>query len=261
MSGAGPRAPRLRAAAPLRLAACILIALVAGWPPTDARGESAALEGLAGWEGDSHGQGYGFAGLGWLIPAGPKLVVPLRALGSYLYYDFESSGVTTKVRSPGVTLMSGIRFPGARGSLTLLGGGEARREQRTDDTGTGTSETKTTSGIVLQADGDRAIGDRWRGFLFANYGGATRYLYGRTAIRRQMTNLEWKRPTSFFLGLEAIGQGNDESDAIQGGAFAEWTLVPHHASLAVRGGYKDNWSPGESHRRGGYLGFSLYHRF
>jgi cellulose biosynthesis protein BcsS len=255
MSGAGAAAHRLGAAA------CLLVALAASPAPTELRADTTALEGLAGWEGDSHGQGYGFAGFGWLVPAGPRLVVPLRALGSYLYYDFESSGITTKVRSPGVTLMSGIRFPGARGSLTLLGGGEERREHRTEDGAAGTSEVKTTSGVVLQADADHALGRSWRGFLFANYGGATRYLYGRTAIRRQMTNLEWKDPTSFFLGLEAIGQGNDESQAVQGGGFAEWTLVPRHLSLAVRGGYKDNWSPGESHHRGGYLGLSLYRRF
>jgi hypothetical protein len=247
-------------------AACTLIALVAAGLPVRAHAGTTAVgapavEEIAGWEGDSHGQGYGFAGFGWLVPAGARLVVPLRAFGSYLYYNFESSGTITKVRSPGLTLLAGIRFPGAGGSFTLLAGGEARREYRTSDAGAGTAETKTTSGIVLQADGDRAFGRRWRGYVFANYGGATRYLYGRTAMRYQVTNLDWKGPASFFLGLEAVGQGNDESEAAQGGGFAEWNLVPRRLSLALHGGYKENWSPGESHHRGGYLGLTLYHRF
>jgi len=239
----------------------VLISLAAASWPAEILAGATGVEGIAGWEGDSHGQGYGFAGIGWLVPAGPRLVVPLRAFGSYLYYDFESSGAVTKVRSPGLTMMAGIRFPGTRGNLTLLGGGEARREHRTIDTGTGTAEDQTTSGIVLQADGDRAFNPRWRGYLFINYGGASRYLYSRTAMRRQVTNLDWKRPTGFFLGLELIGQGNDETRAAQGGGFAEWNLVRQSVSLALHGGYKESWSPGENDRRGGYLGLALYRRF
>ncbi len=232
----------------------VLIALAAASWPTEILAGTTALEGIAGWEGDSHGQGYGFAGIGWLVPAGPRLVVPLRAFGSYLYYDFESSGAVTRVRSPGVTMMAGIRFPGTRGNLTLMAGGETRQEHRT-------AEAQTISGIVLQADGDRAFNPRWRGYLFVNYGGASRYLYSRTAMRRQVSNLDWKRPTAFFLGLELIGQGNDETRAAQGGAFAEWNLVRQSASLALHGGYKESWSPGENYRRGGYLGLTLYRRF
>jgi len=250
-----------RASPVVRVLAGIVIATLGMVRPLEAEAGAKGVEGIAGWEGDSYVQGYGFAGLGWLVPAGAKFVVPVRVFGSYLYYDFESSGATTEVRSPGLTLMSGIRLPGTRGSLTLLGGAEVRREHRTTDTGTPSPEDKTTSGIVLQGDGDRAFGRRWRGYLFANYGGASRYLYGRTALRYQATNLEWKRPVSFFVGLEGIGQGNDESRAVQDGAFVEWSLVPRNLSLILRGGYKENWSPGESHRRGGYFGFSVYHRF
>jgi hypothetical protein len=250
-----------RAAPVARGAVLLWTVLAASCPAARAQARAMSVEAIAGWEGDTQDQAYGFAGIGWLVPAGPKWVVPVRVFGSLLDYDFESSGTTTKVHAPGLTLMSGIRFPGGNGSLTLLGGGEGRREHRTDDTGTGAAEDKTTLGIVAQADGDRAFGRRWRGYLFANYGGASRYLYGRTAMRCQVTNLEWKRPVGFFLGLEAIGQGNDESTAEQGGAFAEWNFVPQRISLALRGGYKENWSPGETHHRGGYLGLSFYHRF
>jgi cellulose biosynthesis protein BcsS len=239
----------------------ILIALAVAVCPRRALAGTTAVEAIAGWEGDSYDQGYGFAGAGWLIPAGQKVFVPLRVFASYLYYDFESSGTITRVSSPGLSLMAGARFPGTNGNLTLLGGGESRREHRTTGSGPGTEETQTPTGIVLQADGDHVVGRCWRASLLANYGGASRYLYGRTAMRRQMTNLDWKGPTSFFLGFEAIGQGNDESEAVQGGGFAEWNLTRRHLSLAFHAGYKDRWSPGESHHRGGYLGLGFYERF
>ena len=64
-----------------------------------------------------------------------------------------------------------------------------------------------------------------------------------------------------FVGPEVTGQGNDETRAVQGGGFAEWSFVPQRVSLSLHGGYKESWSPGESRRRGAYLGLALYHRF
>jgi hypothetical protein len=243
------------------MAARALLLLLAALPAGGVGADGTAVEALGGWEGDSRAQGYGFAGAGALIPAGPKLVVPLRALGSYLYYDFNSAGTTTRVTSPGVTVMGGIRFVGATGNFTVLGGGEVRQEHRTLDTPGATGEEHRTTGIVLQGDGDLAFGRHWRGYLFANYGGASSYLYGRAAMRYQVTNIDWKGPRSFFLGLEGVRQGNDESDAVQGGGFAEWNFVPQKISLVLRGGYKESWSPGEEHLPGSYFGISLYHKF
>jgi hypothetical protein len=58
-----------------------------------------------------------------------------------------------------------------------------------------------------------------------------------------------------------VRQGNDESDAIQGGGFVEWSFVPQRLSLGLHAGYKESWSPGEAHRRGGYLGVGAYGAF
>jgi len=244
----------------LVVARALLVLFAAGFA-TVARAAGPAVEALGGWEGDSRAQGYGFAGAGILIPSGAKLVVPLRALGSYLYYDLNSSGTTTKVTSPGVTVMAGIRLAGTRGNFTLLGGGEVRQERRSVEAAGGTVENRRTSGVVLQIDGDTAFGRRWRGYLFSNYGGASSYLYGRTAMRYQVTNIDWKGTRSFFLGLEGVRQGNNESDAVQGGGFAEWNFVAQRISLVLRSGYKESWSPGEEHLRGSYFGIGLYHRF
>jgi hypothetical protein len=231
------------------------------------------LEVLAGWEGDTYSQGYGFVAVGGLFPAGTRVVVPLRLTGSYLYYTFTDAGTNVSVRSTGVSLVSGIRSSGPHGSVTFLVGGEIRREHR--DPGTvvptpgpppapttqQTATDETISSVVAQVDGDVTMGKRWRGFLLANYAGAATYIFGRTAVRFQATNLDWTKPTAFFLGLEVGRQGNDESDAFQGGGFMELAFVPQHISLGLHAGYKESWSPGEDHRRGAYLGLGVYRRF
>lgn len=219
-----------------------------------------ALEGLGGWEGDSFSQGYGFLGLGAVIPTRSSPSIMVRAQASYLYYDFESSGATTRVTSPGMMLIAGARWTRARGSLALAGGGEVRREHR-EPAAPATDTWDTPSGGVGQLEADASITARWRVNLLANYAGAARYLFSRAALRWQATNLDWSQPTTMTYGLELTGQGNDESRGVQGGAVADLNLVPRRVSLAVHGGYKDTWSPGERHRRGAYFGLGFYRRF
>ncbi|HEY6866659.1 MAG TPA: cellulose biosynthesis protein BcsS [Candidatus Eisenbacteria bacterium] len=235
-----------------------LALLLAGTAPGVAG--AAALEGLGGWEGDGFGQGYGFLALGAIIPARSNASIMVRAQASYLYYDFESSGATTRVISPGATLLAGVRFAGERGSLALAGGGEARRERRQPPAPA--AETwDTPTGGVGQLEADAALAPRWHVTLIANYAGAARYLFSRAALRWQATNPDWSRPTTMTCGLELTGQGNDETRGVQGGALADLALVPRRLSLAVHGGYKDAWSPGERHRRGAYFGAGFYRRF
>ncbi len=234
-----------------------------------------SLEGLAGWEGDGFGQGYGFVGVGSLKPMGARLTLVTRLSGSYLYYNFESSGTSTSVTSPGVTGMTGMRVTFTKGSLSALGGYETRWEHRRSDLGRQViviggrrveivghlNENNITGGGVLQADADVGLGRQWHGFLFANYAGAARYLFSRMAVRWQATNLEWENPLAFFMGVEGIRQGNDESAAAQGGPFLEWSFVPQRLSVALRGGYKNSWSPNGPHRYSGYAGVNVYHQF
>lgn len=218
----------------------VIAALTLVIAPSSAKA-AVTLEGLAGWEGDGFGQGYGFVGVGAVKSIGPHLTLVTRLSTSYLYYTFESLAITTSVTAPGVTGMAGARATLPRGSVSAFGGYETRWEDRRSDDGG--EETGVTGGGVLQADADLGFGRRWRGFLFANYAGAAGYLFSRAAVRWQVTNLEWKDPIAFFLGLEGIGQGNDESVAVQGGPFLEWNFVPQHLSAALHGGYKDRWSP------------------
>lgn len=225
------------------------------------RAAAEPLEVITGWEGDSHVQGYGFVTLGALIPSGLHLKVPLRASGSFLYYTYDSSGTSFHIRSPGVSLLTGLRMARSRGSVTLLGGGEIRREQRETGTPAPSSRAVTNGGFVVQADADLALARRWQAMALGNYAWAAKYTYGRGAMRYQASNLGWQGPRSLFLGVEGVRQGNDESDAFQSGGFVECSFVRQHTSLALHGGYKESWSLGGSHRRGGYLGLNVYRAF
>jgi hypothetical protein len=224
------------------------------------RARAGLFEGLAGWEGDDHRQGYGFLGAGALVPAG-HLILPARITASYLYYQYDSTSTTISVRSPGVSLMAGARVTGERGSATAMAGAEVRREHRVADLPGSPSRDLTTTGVVVQADGDLVLARRWHALALANFAGAASYFFGRGAVRYQATNPEWRGPTTLFVGAEGVGQGNDESAATQGGGFVECNFVPQRLSVGLRGGYKESWSPGQAHRTGGYLGVTVYRRF
>jgi cellulose biosynthesis protein BcsS len=236
-----------------------LLIAFALFPATPLR--AGVLEGFAGLEGDSRQDGYGFAGIGVLIPAGRYLNVPLTTSVSYLFYNYDSTGTKISVRSPGTSLMTGIRVRIPRGSISAMAGGEMRRDYRdTNNPGIPQSE-RTTFGFVVQTYDDLALARRWQASGFGVYVGAAKYVVGRAAMRYQVTNIDWKRPTSVFVGVEGVRQGNDLSDALQAGGFAEWNLVRQQLSVSLHSGYKESWSPGQIHQGGRYFGVGLYRHF
>jgi cellulose biosynthesis protein BcsS len=255
--------PRLRQRFASRPAAVLVLAgwtVLAALAPSRASAGAKPVEGLAGWEGDGLHQGYGYGGFGILVPVASHVILPMRILGSYLYYNFTDSSEVTTVRSPGTTGLTGLRVMGARGNLTFLGGAEVRWERRKTDPGS-TLRRRTIWGGMFQGEGDLALARRWRALALANYAGAAKYFFGRGTLRYQFTNLDWKGPTSLFAGFEGTRQGNDESAAWGGGGFLECAFVPARVSLSAHGGYKDTWSPGSAHRSSAYFGLGVYRRF
>jgi hypothetical protein len=236
-----------------------LIAVLALLPAAPAR--ALVLEGLGGWEGDTHRDGYGFTAVGTSLPLGPHVAVPLGVSASFLYYEYDSSGTTVSVRSPGASVTTGIRVSGPRGSMSVTGGGEARWERRDTDLANAAATTRVTYGAVVQTYDDLAISRRWQTSVFGVYVGAARYIVARAALRYQITNLDWRGRSTFFLGIEGVRQGNDQSDGLQGGGFAEWNFVPLKLSLGLHSGYKESGSPGHTHQPGQYFGTSFYRRF
>jgi hypothetical protein len=219
------------------------------------------LEGVAGWEGDSRQQGYGYLGLGAQLPARGELTVPFSLSVSYLYYHYDDAGTRISVRSPGASVMSGVRFHAARFSGTVLAGAEIRWEHQETNSLNSLVRRRATTGPVFQFYGEQALASRWQASEFGIYVGSANYIVSRASLRYQLTNVNWKGRTTFFMGIEGVRQGNEFSDAAQVGGFAEWNLLPLRMSLGLHSGYKESWSPGQTHERGQYLGSSLYRRF
>lgn len=252
---AGPAAPR-----PGLLPALLAVVLIAS--QAIARpGVAAPVETIGGWEGDSFGQGYGFATLGALLDDGRSISFPVRVTGSYLYYEFEDDGATTRVRAPGAAGLIGIRSNGARATVTLTGGGEARWERRATESGGGFGGAVVRGRGVFEGTAELRVGRRLRPFLLGTYSGSARYLFGRAAIRWQCSNLDWSGPTTWNAGIEATGQGNADTDALQLGGILECAFTRARLSVGVHGGYKSSDSGTGTRRTGGYGGVSLYRRF
>jgi hypothetical protein len=217
------------------------------------------LEGIAGWEGDGFHQGYGFATAGLLLNERGGLLLPLRVSGSYLYYNYRDGGAEVTVRAPGAAAMLGPRLARSWGSVTLLAGGEVRWERRLQEGTSVPAAAVARGGAVLQGEGDFRAGRRLRPVALVSYSGSSRYVYGRAALRWQLTNLDWSGPATWLLGVEGVGQGNRDTDAVQGGATVECSLG--RLSLSIHGGYKDSASSDSARRRGGYIGAGIYRRF
>ncbi len=248
---------RWRRSRPLHAAPALAVALAVALSSSS---RAAPLEAIAGWEGDSFSQGFGFLTAGALLGEGGRLVVPVRVSGSYLEYNYRDGGSKVSVRAPGASVASGVRGVTRFGTLTALAGGEVRWERREREP-QGLSGQVARGGLVVQGEADLAFGRRLRPFLLASYSGSSRYAYGRGLLRWQCSNLDWKGPTTWLLGIEGVGQGNADTDAVQAGAVLEWVVVQARLSLGLHAGYKNAALSETERREGFYAGVGAYRRF
>lgn len=240
------------------LVAATLVAVLGLITP---RCDASQVEGIAGWEGDGFDQGYGFVVAGLLCRAGGTTSIPLCVSGNYLYYNYGEAGEVIRVSGPGSAGVIGVRSARPWGTVAALAGGEIRWEKRERDIPSGAGASVARGGVVAQAEAEFVWGRRLRPFLLANYSGSAHYIYGRAGLRCQVSNIDWRGPLTWSLGIEGVGQGNADTDAMQGGAIVECALVHSRISLSTRAGYKDSASSEGGRRHGGYVGVGLYRRF
>jgi hypothetical protein len=214
---------------------------------------------VAGWEGDGFDQGYGFATLGKALGRG-KTSYPIRLDGNYLYYNYVDQGEEVRVSGPGAAVLFGARMTKPRAVLAALTGAEIRWEKREHGESGVPAGVVARGGAIAQVEGDFVWSRRVHPFLFANYAGASQYLYGRGGIRWQANNLAWSGPLTWSFGVEGVAQGNADTDAVQAGGLVECTVARSRLSFSLRFGYKDSAS-GEERRQSGYLGATVWHQF
>ncbi len=216
------------------------------------------IESLGGWEGDSHGVGYGYFGLGTDIVGGEKLSLISRLTGSYLYYNFDKLDSSIEFKSPGVSLLMGFKIAIKKSTLILLSGAEYRwnREDiRTISTGLTEIQRKNKLGAVFQGFLFTPLASRTQFMLLLNYDGSNQYIFSRLTLKQEFSG---RAPA---VGLEGTAQGNDDISSIQVGAFIESPRMFEALSLKLSGGYKKSWLPEDLQESSAYAGLSFYGRF
>src|SRR5579884_3073612 len=96
------------------------------------------LEGVGGWEGDSHQSGFAFYGLSGTYPLRDHLALLGKIEANDLYYQYGSSDDLTRVHSPGIRLMSGVKVQLKTTMILLSAGMEQRWNQTIESSQTAT---------------------------------------------------------------------------------------------------------------------------
>ena len=216
----------------------------------------------AGFEADTHDSGYGFAGPTYVRPFRPNMAVVAGANLNYLYYEYPTGGGHTNVRSPGINTRAGLRF-GDRNYFQLAAGpGFKRRHIEIVDASGAVIESSRNTKVGLNIGADLWVNPTSHSNVFglASYNTEDQYLWSRLAFREQITNHDWSGGFAHFVGVEAIGQGNQDIRSTQVGAFFEVAHVPSSMSVMVRGGYKRSFYDFGPDRTGPWVAIGVWHR-
>jgi hypothetical protein len=228
-------------------------------PPAVVTPASWAL--ISGYEGDTHGSGYGFFGPSYVRPIRPGLAWTARAFGNYLSYQFSEPDGATRVRSPGLNAALGLQFGDKR--FVRVSAGPEVKFRRTEVTGANgaiatRNDTRVGANVGAEVYADTTTHNNVQGIV--NFNTSDSYSWGRLGFKEQLTNRAWERSNTTFLGVEGIVQGNHDIRSRQFGGFFEITNVPAKVSVMFKAGYKRstfNVGPGKT---GPYFSVGFYRR-
>lgn len=216
---------------------------------------------IGGFEADTHGSAYAFFGPSYVHPVRPGLAWTARAFANYLAYEFTGADGLTEVRSPGVSTAVGLRF-GDKSFFGVNAGPEVkwRRTELTRGSGQSLSSSETVVGANVGAElyANPTSHNNIHGIV--NYGTADEYTWARLGFKEQISNRNWQGPTTAFIGVEGIGQGNDDIRSTQVGGFFEVTRVPSNVSVTFRVGYKRSTFDVGPNKTGPYFAVGFYKR-
>ena len=216
---------------------------------------------ISGYEGDTHGSGYGFVGPSYVRPIRPGLAWTARGSGNFLSYQFSGHDGSTRVRSPGVNAAIGLQF-GGTSFFRVLAGPEVKwqRTAVTDTDGVIATSRRTRVGANMGAEmyANPTSHSTLQGLV--NYNSSDRYSWGRLGFKEQISNRTWERPTAAFVGIEGIVQGNHDIRSRQVGGFFELTHVPAKVSIMLKAGYKRSTFDVGPYKSGPYFSVGFYRR-
>lgn len=217
---------------------------------------------IAGYERDSHGSSYGFAGPAYVKPIRTGLAWTAKVFGGYLTYEFSDLSSTTAVRAPGANGSLGLQF-GERNTFTVgAGPAVSWRTATVRPNMGGERETSDTRwGVNVGAEAYLTPTSRSNVQALVNYNTTDKYIWSRAAFKQQISNLSGSGTTALSLGVEGIAQGNDDIRSLQGGGLVEVAHTPSAFSLTFRAGYKRSTFDVGPSKSGPYFGVGLYKRF
>jgi hypothetical protein len=242
-----------------------LVAVFAALMPTStAQAQSSTTQApwwelIGGYEADTHGTGYAFFGPSYVHPFKPGVAWTASVFPNFLYYEFENSQDTTKVRSPGVSSMVGLRF-GEKNFFKIGAEVKWRKREFHPDRGPVTEATDTRVGASAGAEMYVNPSARSNVHALVNYNTSDKYTWGRVGVKGQLNNVDWQGPNTTFLGVEGIGQGNEDIKSVQIGGFVEVVHVPTNVSVAFKAGYKRSTFPVGPEKTGPYFAVTFYKR-
>ena len=225
---------------------------------TTISGHAGDIEGFGGWEGDTHGVGYGYIGSGIDIVSSDRISLIGRLSGSYLNYQYEKPDSSIEFTSPGVSLLAGARIRIRRSTIILLSGAEYRRNReniRIPSSGLSELQRKNQLGVVFQGFLFASLADKTQMMMMLNYDGSNQYLFSRLTLKREFSG---SAPT---IGLEGTAQGNDDITSVQAGGLIESSRLLGGLYLKLSGGIKKSWFSEDGQEAGAYAGLSFYTTF
>jgi hypothetical protein len=219
-------------------------------------GHAAEVSMFAGGEIDGHGQGFSLLGIDVTQSINKTVAVAGRVMPNYLSYKYYSGDTLIKANSPGLSAVAGIKLFWGQTTLGVFGGAEFRNTDLNPDDKSASVRGNTSAGLV-QGELDSWLTTRTNVYVFASYTGTSNFSYEIGRIKQQITNLDYKKAYTMFLGVEQfIGRNADFRGQGYGGVV-ELFYIPQKISIALRGGYKHDSTFGN----GAYGGLQLYKGF
>jgi len=219
-------------------------------------GHAAEVFMFAGSEIDGRGQGFSILGVDVTQSINKTVAVAGRVMPNYLTYKYCSGDIQIKATSPGIFAVAGVKLFWDKTMLGVYGGVESRNTDLSPDDRTSSVRAHALAGII-QGEFSAWLTNRTNFIVFGSYGGTANFLYEKAGIKQQVTNLDYKSPYTFYVGVEQSMGRNKDFRGENYGALVELFYVPQKISITLRGGYKHDSTFGD----GAYGGLQLYKGF
>ena len=136
-------------------------------------------------------------------------------------------------------------------------GGLEFRHTNLDPDDTNNSAHGDKTGGLIQGEFDSWLTNRTNLYVLASYAGVSDFFYEKGRLKQQVTNLDYKKSYSWFVGVEQFVGRNVDFDEQGVGLALELFYIPEKFSIAIRSGYKHDSTFGN----GMYWGLDLYKGF